>query len=70
MRKLGSIQLDVLKSLIRYGGYPGGWYWTNHSTTERHLNRLVKRGLVAVTASKFGDFWKATDLGREVAGKL
>lgn len=43
-RKLGSTQVEVLKLLRNYGAYPHGWYWENHSTTQRVLDSLVRRG--------------------------
>jgi len=48
-RPLGENQWYVLKSLAENGPYPGGWMWTNHSTTIRLLDSLVRRGLATRT---------------------
>lgn len=49
---LGKNQIGCLQSLARHGGWPGGWYWENDSTTARILDSLVKRGLVTHTAPR------------------
>jgi hypothetical protein len=45
-RKLGRVQVAVLKALLERGSYPGGWLWNNQSGTVKILESLHKRGLV------------------------
>lgn len=60
--------MEALRALVRHGGsWPGGWKWTNESTTVRLLNSLVKRGLATVSDSGHGDRYTVTDAGREAA---
>lgn len=47
MKPLGRHQINVLKTMVRMGGWPGGgWNCTNRSVTVRLLESLVKRGMV------------------------
>lgn len=50
-RKLGSLQVEMLRCLRQHGYfYAGcGWIWQNYSITTRVLDSLVKRGLVIRT---------------------
>lgn len=74
---MGRNQRDVLRALARHGGsWPGGWYWTNASTTVKILNSLVKRGLVSVhgrvETNRSYDEYRITDNGKaviEIIGK-
>lgn len=45
-RKLGKNQVGVLGSLLKNGGFPGGWVWDTPGNTIKILDTLVKRGLV------------------------
>lgn len=45
-RKLGEVQLEVLKTLRRNGRYPVGWEWDTESGTRRVLEKLRLRCLV------------------------
>jgi DNA-binding PadR family transcriptional regulator len=50
-RPLGDNQRSVLNCLKRHGYYRrgGAWIWNSHSGTEKILDSLVRRGLVAIT---------------------
>lgn len=47
MRKLGRIQLEVLRSYYAYGYFPGGaWVYDTYSNTLKVTESLAKHGLV------------------------
>ena len=47
MRKLGTMQLEILRCFYQHGKYPhGGWCWDNYSHTMGVTKTLAKRGLV------------------------
>jgi hypothetical protein len=50
MRKLGSIQRDVLRALERHGKWRqgGSWYWGTPSRTRRIMDSLVRVGCATV----------------------
>jgi DNA-binding PadR family transcriptional regulator len=66
MGPLGKTQVGVLRALITSPYGNGDWMWENHSTTERILRSLAKRGLVTIESSEFGALIRAdiTDAGR------
>lgn len=49
-QKLGRVQVEVLKSLRRFGKWTprgiGGWVWDTPSRTLRIMESLERRGLV------------------------
>jgi hypothetical protein len=57
IRGLGNTQLSVLFALREQKFWHDrncGWFWSTNSGTERHMQALIKRGLVAVgTYRKF-----------------
>ena len=59
---LGENQTHALRSFAEYGPYPGGgWIWSNHSTTVRLAESLVKHRLVEKTESQY----RITPAGRD-----
>lgn len=72
-RPLGEVQKGVLRALLEHnnGIWPGGWTWTNYSTTVRVLDSLVARGLVDrreyQTDKKFVTTYEANSRGRSLA---
>lgn len=52
MKKLGSVQQDVLAALKRYRSWSPdghvGWVWDNVSGTKRVMDSLVRAGYVTV----------------------
>lgn len=78
VRKLGSIQVSLLNSLVEHGGWHQtcGWVWDTQSGTERRLDILVKRKLVRKgvrTLPPHGHermFYEATRKGRELSAVL
>lgn len=48
LKKLGSLQTDILKSLILHKGWQErcGWVWKNTGVTKRTLDSLEKIGCV------------------------
>lgn len=67
MRKLGKVQIAVLRCLIQHKGWRRrpycGWVWDHPSGTQKVLDSLVKLELVSVTDG----FYEATNLGCTVA---
>lgn len=56
MRKLGSVQRDVLSALRTHGSWSpdltSGWLWDTPSNTRRIMDSLVRAGYVTVTEEK------------------
>lgn len=50
MRKLGDLQVQLIKSLLLHGSWRDSdrewWYWNTRTGTRRILDSLVKRGIV------------------------
>jgi len=50
MRKLGRLQIALIKSLLEHGSWRDSdrewWYWDTRGGTRRILDSLVKRGIV------------------------
>jgi len=73
MRPLGSRQVGCLRALGDNGGWPGGWYWDNDSTSARILDSLVKRGYAKKSLGERRNGWPTyaiTTRGHEVLKEL
>jgi len=57
MKKLGNRQISCLESLVRFGVWPGGWFYDTRSGTERILRSLHARGLARLVLEPSGDLW-------------
>lgn len=56
MKKLGPVQLQMLRDLLYFGRWArnrSGWVWSNESSTLRIYQSLEKRGLVKVREDGF-----------------
>ena len=57
MRKLGDVQIRVLKAMRDHGMWSVsgcGWHWNGRMSTERIIKTLVRRGLVKVETMNNG----------------
>lgn len=67
-RPIGETQIDVLKSMVRHGGYwhqSCGWYWDNHSGTARICETLYQRCLVHKTTEGRTPTYTINEHGRK-----
>jgi hypothetical protein len=71
MRKLGKVQIAVLRAMRSHGKWRrnGGWYWGCAGETQRILDGLVARGLVTKGEDRWGDIYEVNAKGRFVAGE-
>jgi len=69
MRPLGKKQLGCLRSLCKFGAWPGQWIWGTRLRTRRILNSLVKRRLAKIVTNDATGVYRyhPTDAGRLVA---
>lgn len=55
MRKLGSVQVDVLDALVRYRCWymNCGWNWTTHRETKTFMDRFVELRLARARNGRY-----------------
>jgi len=69
---LTETQEHIVKCLVDRGDwYPGcGWHWANRSSTIRHLDGLVRKGVVIRTSDKpYNERYALSDLGHRQFNK-